>query len=102
MEVHTFLLQLMVILLAARTLSEVATRLRAPAVMGELFAAGQQGSESGGGGESSSSDSSEGGGGSAEAKSAEADGFSDVANRAGQLRDLFASRTAELAHVGQG
>jgi Kef-type K+ transport system membrane component KefB len=38
MDLHTFLLQLMVVLLTARIFSEVATFLQAPSVMGELLA----------------------------------------------------------------
>jgi Kef-type K+ transport system membrane component KefB len=38
MEVHTFFLHLMVILLAARIFGEVATRLQIPSVVGELIA----------------------------------------------------------------
>ena len=38
MEVHTFFLILMVILLTARVLAEVAVKLHAPAVIGELLA----------------------------------------------------------------
>ena len=38
MEVHTFFLQLMVILLLARVLAELAARLKAPPVIGELLA----------------------------------------------------------------
>ena len=38
METHTFFLQLLIILLSARLLGELAVRLRAPAVIGELTA----------------------------------------------------------------
>lgn len=38
MEVHTFFLQLMVLLLVARLFAEVATRLSVPSVIGELLA----------------------------------------------------------------
>jgi len=38
MEVHTFLLHLLIILLSARLFAELAVRLQLPAVIGELFA----------------------------------------------------------------
>ena len=38
MEVHTFFLHLLIILLAARICAEVAVRIQVPAVIGELFA----------------------------------------------------------------
>ena len=38
METHDFFLYLLIILLAARVFAELATRLQAPSVIGELFA----------------------------------------------------------------
>ena len=38
MEVHDFFLSLLIILLTARIFAELATRLQAPSVIGELFA----------------------------------------------------------------
>ena len=38
MEAHSFLLQLMIILLAARIFAELATRMKSPSVIGELLA----------------------------------------------------------------